>query len=323
MTKLAKNEFMEVIREMVSGKVSSVACDVDADDTVLQIAIHGQPYIDVSMEPFYFGYCLDTLTLSKIADIIAKLAGGLKFSNDILENIVTRYEPKSISSNVGCNEKSEDNEVSDEELNNESYDVQLEEQQAKDFKMIEEDKAVLLEHVYPKLVSSPKSSVYRNCVSRNVLDMTLLYYMDIENPHQPNKTPFINEKALKELNITEAELYAAAVMNMLKNWDVSMIHRDVPESANKTANSCFCLTNKQNTNGASVILLPGLLNEISRVLNDNLYIIPFNSNAVMIHPVSVSDLNLLKISLAEFPGDDVLSRNVIFYDKNTNDMSNV
>lgn len=65
MTKLAKNEFMEVIREMVSGKVSSVACDVDADDTVLQIAIHGQPYIDVSMEPFYFGYCLDTLTLSK------------------------------------------------------------------------------------------------------------------------------------------------------------------------------------------------------------------------------------------------------------------
>lgn len=333
MTKLSKVEFMEVIREMVSEKVSSVACTVDTDNMVLKIAIHRQPYIDVNMEPFYFGYCLDTLTLSKITDIIAKLAGGLKFSNDILENIVTRYEPKPqqtcksssyILNKTSLDEEHDDEEVSDEELNADSYDVQFEEQQERAaFEMVKKNRNVLLKHVYPKLVSDKKMSVYERCVYRKVLDMFLVYYVDVKNPDYPTQTPFINKEALKELSLTEAELHAAAVMNMLKNWDVSMIHRDVPESANKTANSCFCLTNKQDTNGASVILLPGLLNEISRVLNDNLYIIPFNSNAVMIHPVSVSDLNLLKISLAEFPGDDVLSRNVIFYDKNTNDMSNV
>lgn len=295
MTKLAKNEFMEVIREMVSGKVSSVACAVDIDNTMLKIAIHKQPYIDVNMEPFYFGYCLDTLTLSKIADVVVKLASGLKFSDEMFESVVTRHEPKSVSNNMDCNEKSQGDEMSDEEF-----------------------KSVLLEHVYPKLVSSPKLSIFRNCVSRNVLDMTLLYYMDIENPNYPDKTPFISEKALEGLNITEAELYAAAIDNMLHNWDVFMACNSEQDDA-----PCFALTNKQDENGASVILVPGLLNKIACELNDNLYIIPFNSNCVMIHPASANNLNLLKMSLSEFPGNDILSRNVIFYDRATDNMSNV
>lgn len=333
MTKLSKVEFMEIIRAMVEQKIS--ASSVNVNNMTLKIAILRQPYIDVNMDQFYFGYCLDTLTLSKITDIVIKLADGTKFSDDVVfESIVTRYEPKPqqtcksassyILNKTSRDEGHDDEEVSDEELNADSYDVQFEEQQERAaFEMIKRNRNVLLKHVYPKLVSDKKMSAYEGCVYRKVLDMFLVYYVDVKNPDCPTKTPFINKKALKELSLTEAELYAAAVENMLRNWDVFMIHHDIHESDDETTSCCFGLTHKQKTNGASVIFLPGLLNKIACLLDNNLYVIPFNSDIVMIHPVSVNNLNLLKISLAEFPGDDVLSSNVLLYNKNSDNLINV
>lgn len=181
------------------------------------------------------------------------------------------------------------------------------------------EKDNFLSHIYAKLVRLTTCMLSGDVVFRKVFDMMLVYYTDEENPdYFTDRMPpfrFVSKKVLKKFQITEEEMYHAALNNMSNNWDISLTIKGALESS-----VVFTLTNKENKNGASVMLIPGLLKKIARSLNDDLFIVPFTNHEVMIHLASEVNVRSIIENLDAFSTSLVLSKNILYYKKESDNI---
>lgn len=94
MAKLNKEEFMELVAEVATTKAAQDYCEIKVDGDYLNVFLNEQKYATINMLPFYSGYCYDAMTMSKIADIVGKIAAGAKFSSPEIDSIVQRFDTK-------------------------------------------------------------------------------------------------------------------------------------------------------------------------------------------------------------------------------------
>lgn len=89
----------------------------------------------------------------------------------------------------------------------------------------------------------------------------------------------------------------------------------------------YVLSNEQRYFGASCILYPNALKEISQQLEDNLYILPSSIHEVILIPASFADdANELseivqEVNVSEVAQDEILSDSVYYYNQNTEQIS--
>lgn len=89
----------------------------------------------------------------------------------------------------------------------------------------------------------------------------------------------------------------------------------------------YVLSNEQHYFGASCILYPNALKEISQKFADSLFILPSSIHEVIIIPASYTeDANELSeivhdVNVSEVEQDEILSDSVYFYDQNTEQLS--
>ena len=89
----------------------------------------------------------------------------------------------------------------------------------------------------------------------------------------------------------------------------------------------YVLSNEQRYFGASCILYPNALKEISQKFADSLFIVPSSIHEVIIIPASYTeDANELSeivhdVNVSEVAQDEILSDSVYFYDQNTEQLS--
>ena len=125
----------------------------------------------------------------------------------------------------------------------------------------------------------------------------------------------ITNSLMEEFNLTEEELYQKAIENMPKLYphlidDLSFILED----------GIIALTNNEFMFGASSILYPGVVEEISeRFGNSNFFIIPSSLHELIIiadnGQVNTSRINsVIKSVNSELPSKDFLSNTLYYYD---------
>ena len=89
----------------------------------------------------------------------------------------------------------------------------------------------------------------------------------------------------------------------------------------------YVLSNEQRYFGASCMLYPQALKEISQRLNDTLYILPSSIHEVILIPASFADdANELseivqEVNISEVAQDEILSDTVYYYNQNTEEIS--
>ena len=111
-------------------------------------------------------------------------------------------------------------------------------------------------------------------------------------------------------------------------FDDTVCQDSVSSHVNNLGVGTYVLTNQERFNGASLILLPEVLERIAGVLQDSYYILPSSVHEVLIVPLSVSpsaaELEELVRSVndAIVEDNDFLSDKVQFYDKELKSLFN-
>ena len=160
------------------------------------------------------------------------------------------------------------------------------------------------------------------------MDLSVLFYLLLEEPDFPDAAVLVSRKHLKCWNISTEELYEAALINTPKRlpWEC------VPMETILSRIDPLCtppfspvriqvLTNSRRSQGAACLLYPGVLKEISDRLESNLIIIPSSVHELLLLPEEESgDLDVLnqiisQINQEELPLTDWLSDHYYYYDR--------
>ena len=111
-------------------------------------------------------------------------------------------------------------------------------------------------------------------------------------------------------------------------FDDTVCQDSVSSHVNNLGVGTYVLTNQERFNGASLILLPEVLERIAGILQDSYYILPSSIHEVLIVPLSVSpsaaELEELVRSVNDtiVEDNDFLSDKVQFYDERIKDLFN-
>ncbi len=199
--------------------------------------------------------------------------------------------------------------------------------------------------LYIKLVNYKKNKEFLlQCPHRKFADLAVLYYCKVKD--KPSEgIVVIKTEHVNAWNVTEEELYNAAMNNALRENDYTIIPLlDVikgrmglefmpDERTAELESACKnlkILTNKDKTYGASVIMNPGLLQKIAREFNKNMYILPssIHESILFLDDNDTFDprmaFNLFgmvqAVNATEIEDEDVLSNNVYYYDRNKDEI---
>lgn len=156
-------------------------------------------------------------------------------------------------------------------------------------------------------------------------DLVIVFYLLVDVNPCGSGTILITNDMKKSWNVTVQDLYNAALHNtpQLFPADFRPMCCFVSELLDTTCtyedccnNDMYILTNSAKQYGASVILYPNLLNEISEELGEDLFLIPSSIHEFIIIPCSCSpskeELNQMvkEINKTELPDDEFLSDHI-------------
>lgn len=170
------------------------------------------------------------------------------------------------------------------------------------------------------------------------LDLAIVFYCLVPGSVQENASILIHNSHLDLWGISKDSLLLFAQQNTprLLPWSCDSLadllfpahavlpcrgHEDLAPPADDTA-PMYVLTNKQCLFGACCILYPDVLQEISRSLADDLYILPSSIHEIILIPSSCAEdphgLHEIvrEVNLTEVAQDEILSDSVYFYDHN-------
>lgn len=146
--------------------------------------------------------------------------------------------------------------------------------------------------------------------SRNFLDLSLLYEIVIETTEEGKASILVRNEILKMWGVEETTLWEDAIKNTQKLFPekLSSINDILAESLsegytaysaknlfdNKNPNpkleGMYVLTNLQRSNGATVIVYPGMLEKIGQFIGKNYCILPSSTEELIVIPFA-SEIN--------------------------------
>lgn len=168
------------------------------------------------------------------------------------------------------------------------------------------------------------------------LDLAIVFYCLLKISEKGNATILIHSRHLKLWHITAAQLHEqtsettpallpytfrsmSTVLSEIFN-DGKLIHLDVDQTASSFS-PMYVLTNSEKLYGASCMLYPHLLEQISEKLNADLLILPSSIHEIIILPAinraqseELAEL-VTDINQTELTTDEVLSNHIYYYSR--------
>ncbi|MGN0711447.1 MAG: DUF5688 family protein [Anaerovoracaceae bacterium] len=195
------------------------------------------------------------------------------------------------------------------------------------------------ENIVFQIINYEKNTEFLEDVPhRRFCDMAVIYRIILGNSRQGISSLVINSQVAKQLALDETELFELAKENssrlfppvveklktiVSKHFERMGIKADICENASDRLYPeliMYVITNRQNINGASVILYDGILERLAEKIGDNLYILPSSIHEVIVMPALHNDSAELEKMVTEINAEQVspgerLSDHVYFYDK--------
>lgn len=167
------------------------------------------------------------------------------------------------------------------------------------------------------------------------LDLAIVFYVPFAKDGWFT-TVTITDSLMQSWGISDArKLFAVVHKNTCRYFPARMEpmasllndlppEQDIPDEAKSLP--LFVVSNSTRLHGASVILYEGLLKASANMLNDDLILLPSSIHEMLLLPASTCDCpEVLKemvfyVNRTELDVDDVLSDNVYYYDRNTDNL---
>lgn len=183
----------------------------------------------------------------------------------------------------------------------------------------------ILEHVYPRLIGIDNLFWVEDdkYVHKNFLDMIVLYYVKIPSSESEFMSYTLLEPHIVNAGISLEELDSVAISNLKQQVDIKRIGDVISEALGEPIEDEFgirILTNTWKTNGAAVILIDDLLNDISEMFGDDFVILPSSIHECLAVPVGMAmNLNEMldlvrSVNETTLEPKDKLTDNVYIYD---------
>lgn len=166
------------------------------------------------------------------------------------------------------------------------------------------------------------------------LDLAIVFYVPFAKDGWFG-TLTITDSLMRNWGISDVrKLYASAHRNTCRFFPAKMepmasLLQDFPPKQEPSDNESlplFVVSNSTRMHGASVILYNGLLKASANMFNDDLIFLPSSIHEMLLLPASTCDCpECLKemvfyVNRTELDADDVLSDNVYYYDRNTDNL---
>lgn len=200
------------------------------------------------------------------------------------------------------------------------------------------DYAWAKEYLGIKLVSKQLNSMLLlDTPHWNISDLTIVFYVSVENEELGNGAILIRNAMLKEWNITVERLYMDARENMMRKnppyvidiVDMLMDMRDAYSieriiDTDDMRGKMYVLTNQSKYYGAATLCYPGLLGELADRFNGDFFVIPSSIHEVILVPsTNCEDRNELSMIISDvnkncLEKEEVLSSHAYLYHRNSN-----
>ena len=167
---------------------------------------------------------------------------------------------------------------------------------------------------------------------KRILDLAVVFYCIIEQGTDSNATALIYNSHLTSWNVTEEDIYNAAIENtpiLLKSTIRSMssivqeLMDDSDDISDYEDGEMFVLTNNYRINGAACMLYDDVLYNFAQKIDCNLYILPSSIHEIILLPklpeYNKADLEHMvrEVNAESVSHDEILSDRVYVYDRNT------
>lgn len=162
--------------------------------------------------------------------------------------------------------------------------------------------------------------------------LTTIYKVVLSRDFHSAMTITLTNQALQMTGMTAAEVNSIAIENMRGSYCINLLGEllkshgmEIPEGLDELP--MFVLSSFDGQWGASVLLYPNYLRDLSDFLNDNLLIIPSSIHEVLVLPYACcEDINHIKelipyCNTCEVNPTEVLGDNPFLYDKATGKLS--
>lgn len=183
-----------------------------------------------------------------------------------------------------------------------------------------------------KLINTRRNTKLLNDIPhRDFLNLSVVYYIDLEDAATGEgckATLMIQDRFLKQWDISEETLYEVAVSNMQRNLpDKIMTMKEILEERFNHMTDMdigmYVLSNISNMYGASAMLYGSGIKQLSKDLNRNLYILPSSVHELIILPQdeNTDAASLLEIvsqvNEFEVSDEEILADSVYLYDRDS------
>ena len=179
------------------------------------------------------------------------------------------------------------------------------EEQQEDNKEEDDDRAqqreFILQDVMLTIVPDNKDIQQQKFLYEKILGMNVAYYVSVSVNETKRTLKLLRPIVLSDLDISRKALFDAALKNTMKEFPAVMC---TPQGFtnlsdfSKISDDIAVLTTTDRSNGAISILYPNTVREIAKRLNDDLYLLPIDKEAVMVFRQSKMPLEKLKLYIA-------------------------
>ena len=161
------------------------------------------------------------------------------------------------------------------------------------------------------------------------LDMLILFYVEIPNLDTGKEVASytIKRDNLKMAGVTKEELYINAIKNIEEDYVIENMEKvicrivgitedELEESMCSSFTSSipmYVITNKQNVNGASVILNKTMLGELKEIIKGDYYILPSSVHECIVVPIDEADAESLREMVTEINDGQVKPEDRLTY----------
>lgn len=176
---------------------------------------------------------------------------------------------------------------------------------------------VVLKNVRPVLINTESNaSLLSDAVYLPYLDMSVVYRVFISDVGS-----FVVTRALVDaLNISGSELYEAAMSNLAQMFVIRKMS-ELGSFPTMCDEFMLVVNTKDSMYGASVMALPGLLEQIGKVFDSDYYIIPSSIHEIICVPANLEVdpgiiVDMIKVvNIEAVAPDDVLSNSLYKWSK--------